>query len=102
MTELIRMRALKGWRNDSFEGVVNPGQEFDAGSERARELERVELAVRVVGVPAKKPEVEVQTKQPRPLEFGDHRGAVESSSFSRPGQAQPAKNSSKSAGTRKS
>jgi hypothetical protein len=44
--ELIRMKALRSWRNDDYEGVVSFGREFLATEDRARDLERSDLAVR--------------------------------------------------------
>lgn len=78
MPELIRMKALRSWRNDDFEGAVSFGREFMATEMRARDLERMDppLATRVpansgttVKVAADQPQ-ESPTQfavQPRPL-----------------------------------
>lgn len=93
----VRMKALKAWHNAEFEGTVTPGREFDASEERARDLERGELAVRVVS----KAKVEVQSSPPRPLEFGAH-GAIAQPSSLPPGQAPQPLTSDKLGGLRKS
>jgi hypothetical protein len=92
----VRMKALKAWHNAEYEGTVIINQEFNATEDRARDLERGQLAVRVVS----KPKLEVQSAPPRPLEFGEA-GKIEQSSSSPPAQAQPMKTSRKSGGERK-
>jgi hypothetical protein len=47
MPELVKMKAMRSWRNDQFEGHVNLGREFLATEDRARDLERAQLAVRL-------------------------------------------------------
>jgi hypothetical protein len=39
------MEALRPWINYDFEGVVHPGQRFEAHTNRARDLELAGLAV---------------------------------------------------------
>ena len=72
----VPMVALRSWRNVEYEGFVPVGTEFDAASEdRAKELERLELAVRrgalsgkTVKVEVGNPPVAVELKAPaRPL-----------------------------------
>jgi hypothetical protein len=41
----MRMRALTSWYNSDHEGQVQSGDYFDATPYRARELERLSLAV---------------------------------------------------------
>jgi len=41
----MRMRALKSWYNRDHEGMVQPDDEFEAPEYRARELERLGLAI---------------------------------------------------------
>jgi hypothetical protein len=48
MSDLVRMRAVRAWLNTQHEGAVDPGQIIMAPPLRAKELERLELAVRVV------------------------------------------------------
>ena len=48
MTDLVRMRAVRAWLNTQHEGAVDPGQIIMAPPQRAKELERLELAVRMV------------------------------------------------------
>lgn len=61
MPDVVRMKAMKPWRNLEFEGHVSIGQEFDAIEDRARELERNGFAVRIT----------IEDKRPHdpPLEF---------------------------------
>jgi hypothetical protein len=42
------MRAVRAWLNTQHEGAVDPGQIIMAPPQRAKELERLELAVRMV------------------------------------------------------
>lgn len=96
MSDLVRMKAMRSWHNAEHEGTVHIGQEFNATAARAGDLERAQLAVRVT---AAKPRVEIQTRAPRPLEFGDHGGVIQPSS-SPPAQVQQAKTSRKPAAGR--
>jgi hypothetical protein len=43
------MRALRAWYNGDHEGDVQVGDEFEASPYRARDLERLTLAIPVVG-----------------------------------------------------
>ena len=45
----MRMRALRAWFNADFEGDVQIGDEFNASPYRSRDLERLSLAIPVVG-----------------------------------------------------
>jgi hypothetical protein len=45
--QLIRMRAIVTWRNDTQEGYVDPGQTIHVTEMRARDLELGGLAVRI-------------------------------------------------------
>jgi hypothetical protein len=45
---MVRMRALRTWRNDQHEGYVDPGHEFTATEQRARDLELSALAERIM------------------------------------------------------
>ena len=95
MAELVKMKALRSWRNDEFEGSVTAGQQFDATETRARDLELGQLAVRIS---SGRPKVEVQSSPPRPLEFGEG-GSIAQPSSSRPVQVQQPKTSERSIGT---
>lgn len=48
MSDLVRMRAVRAWMNSQHEGAVDPGQIIMVPSMRAKELERLDLAVRMV------------------------------------------------------
>lgn len=67
MSELVRMKALRSWRNDEFEGVVSFGREFMATESRARELERAELATRMAALAGQT--VEVRADPPRAPQY---------------------------------
>lgn len=70
------MEALKPWVNYDHEGVVHPGQRFEAHGTRARELELAGLAVPcldedeqikvVADPPAKAPPPPVEASPPPP------------------------------------
>jgi hypothetical protein len=45
---LVRMRALRAWLNVQHEGAMDPGQIISVSPMRAKDLERLELAVRIV------------------------------------------------------
>lgn len=92
----VRMKSLKAWHNAEYEGTVTINLEFNATEDRARDLERGQLAVRVVS----KPKVEVQSAPPRPLEFGKA-GAIEQSLSSPPAQVRQRKTFNKSAAEEK-
>lgn len=87
----VRMKALKAWHNAEYEGTVTINHEFNATEDRARDLERGQLAVRVVS----RPRVEVQSAPPRPLEFGEG-GEIKQPSSSLPDPARQRKTSNKS------
>ena len=84
------MQALKPWINDAFEGVVEPGQFFEANPLRASELEAAGLAVPAVDdtkpikVTADPPKAKPPPSVPPPL---------------KPATAAPAKTQAKPAAT---
>jgi len=56
------MLALRPWVNREYEGVVSPGQRFEAGALRAGELERAGLAI-----PAASETAKIKVKADSPL-----------------------------------
>lgn len=57
------MEALKPWINREHEGIVHPGQQFEATAQRALELETAGLAIPVVSDTAK---IKVKADPPAP------------------------------------
>jgi hypothetical protein len=84
MPGIVRMKALKSWRNREYEGEVSMGMEFDAVEHRARDLELAQLAVRVVAATPMQVKAEVP---PRPLPVTESDGAGRRLSSLDPAQA---------------
>lgn len=100
MPELVRMKALRSWRNLEYEGDVESGQIFETPDYRARQLELSELAVRVTVLPVAGGQngnpLEFVRKEPgRPLSSTASGGGGELSSSSHLDRARLAKTSPK-------
>lgn len=72
MVELVRLKALRSWRNDEFEGAISFGREFLAAEMRARELVRMGLAERIPALSGKTVEVNAD-QETREVEFASPR-----------------------------
>lgn len=97
MAELVKMRALRPWRNPEHEGQVAVGDVFFATEQRARDLEKRDLAVRKVEPPrvavTADPAWGIETRPLVP-------GPVAPSSSSPPAPVRRTKTSRRSAGVR--
>ena len=73
MPELVRMKALRSWHNDQFEGVISFGREFFATEDRARELERSDpkLAERMPALSGQTVEVKADPPKDRSLPLAE-------------------------------